>query len=135
MARRRTIDLAVKASDHPPAAWIHREAKVGSHVTVRVGGDFYFDDDKIDCVSNFLFVAGGIGITPLHSIMRHAIDLKNGGCGNAGKLRLLYSAKTLDEMIFEKSLRELKERELLRYRLCLTGSHQAHMRHQDVHSE
>ena len=89
MARRRTIDLAVKASDHPPAAWIHREAKVGSHVTVQVGCDFYFDDDKIDCVStlsNFLFVAGGIGITPLHSIMRHVIDLKNGGSDDAGKI-------------------------------------------------
>ena len=60
-------------------------------------------------LSNFLFVAGGIGITPLHSITRHVIDLKKGGSRDAGKLRLLYSAKTLDEMIFEKSLRELKE--------------------------
>ena len=60
-------------------------------------------------LSNFLFVAGGIGITPLHSITRHVIDLKIGGSRDAGKLRLLYSAKTLDEMIFEKSLRELKE--------------------------
>ena len=50
--------MAVKESNQPPAVWIHREAKACSHVTIRVGADFYFDDEKIDALtlSNFLFV-------------------------------------------------------------------------------
>ena len=37
-------DFAVKASDHPPAAWVTNVAKLGDVVFVRSGGSFHLDD-------------------------------------------------------------------------------------------
>lgn len=36
------LELAVKASGHPPAAWVTRQAKVGDRVQMRVGGTFVY---------------------------------------------------------------------------------------------
>ena len=36
------VELAVKASPHPPAAWVTNEAKVGDRVQLRVGGEFVY---------------------------------------------------------------------------------------------
>lgn len=36
------LELAVKASAHPPAAWVTRQAKVGDRVQMRVGGEFVY---------------------------------------------------------------------------------------------
>ena len=41
--------------------------------------------------------------------MRHAVDLKNGGSRATRKLRLLYSTKTLDEIIFDREVSERNE--------------------------
>ena len=59
------LDLAVKASAHPPAAWCTRSAKVGDRVAIQVGGKFVLREAEAA-----LFVAGGVGISPLYGMLR-----------------------------------------------------------------
>ena len=54
---------------------------------------------------NFLFVAGGIGIAPLRSMIRQAVLLRQ-----PGKLRLLYSARSPDDFAYLPELRALARR-------------------------
>jgi len=49
----------------------------------------------------FVFIAGGTGIAPLRSMMRHALTLPHRNIG------LFYSARTPDEFAYEKELRGL----------------------------
>ncbi len=72
------LNLAVKYSDWPPANWLHRTAKVGDEVAVRIGGDFHYPDETTDQlgVHDVLLIAGGVGINPLASIFFHIHDIK-----------------------------------------------------------
>ena len=54
------LDLAVKASAHPPAAWCTRSAKVGDRVAIQVGGKFVLREAEAA-----LFVAGGVGLVAI----------------------------------------------------------------------
>jgi NAD(P)H-flavin reductase len=49
----------------------------------------------------FVFIAGGTGIAPLRSMMRHALTLPHRNIG------LFYSARTPDEFAYEQELRSL----------------------------
>jgi ferredoxin-NADP reductase len=40
------IELAVKRSTHPPAAWVHASAKPGVDVQMQVGGSFVYDAEE-----------------------------------------------------------------------------------------
>ena len=98
------LELAVKFSDHPPAFWIHTECKVGSHVAVRVGGNFFYKETNN---KNVLLVAGGVGINPLLSILRHRRDLYKKHQNDTYNTALLYSAKTHQHLIFEDVIRQI----------------------------
>jgi ferredoxin-NADP reductase len=91
-----TLQLAIKFSKHPPALWMHEQAKVGSELSLRVGGDWYYDVET-DCKEfqaktsatpstkkqkkydssahvvqrqrHVLLIAGGIGVGPLQSML------------------------------------------------------------------
>ena len=67
-----SIGLAIKLDegDHPVTNWLHREARVGDTVEISLGGDFYYTPDMDGPI---VLIAGGIGLTPLMSIVR-AID-------------------------------------------------------------
>eukprot|EP00118_Oscarella_pearsei_P010651 m.66539 g.66539 ORF g.66539 m.66539 type:complete len:265 (+) comp35392_c0_seq2:124-918(+) len=132
LASQGIIRLAVKASDHPPAAWVHQKATVGSLVTLRPGGDFCFDLESNEKPLDLMFLAGGIGINPLYSIIQHAAEIRQGG-GAVGKLRLLYSAKSIDELIFRNSLEDFDARGLLQCKYCITGAHEEHAGADDIH--
>lgn len=108
------IELAVKYSEHPPAFWIHNECHVGDKVQVRVGGSFYFDPLYGNAnMPDLLLIAGGVGINPLYSIVRHVAD----NCSDlqvqenyTGKTMVLFSAKSTDELLFKDSLLEMSSR-------------------------
>ncbi len=102
------LELAVKASDHPPAAWVTREAKVGDRVHMRVGGEFVYaapaavPDGR---VQQLLFIAGGVGINPLYGMIR---QLHRGTKPiTATRVVLLYSAGVVDELVFRAELDDL----------------------------
>ena len=66
-------------------------------------GGFTFPDTPTE--RDFLFIAGGTGIAPLRSMIRHAH-----ATGLAGSYRLLYSARTPDEFAYLTELRGMARR-------------------------
>lgn len=83
------------------------QCTVGSHVAMRVGGDFFFDPSPSEPSLNLLLVAGGVGINPLYSILAHSSDLlhlnhaSGGRDYNIGSVHLCYSAKNTQELLFK----------------------------------
>ncbi|XP_066972457.1 oxidoreductase NAD-binding domain-containing protein 1-like [Macrobrachium rosenbergii] len=117
LTEQRTIDLALKYSDWPPTLWMHEQCKVNSKVEVRVGGNIYYDPVEgggQEGAHDLLLVAGGVGINPLSSIYRHADDLHKPfrkdkeGC-LPGRVSLLCSAKTKEELLFKPTLDAIAE--------------------------
>lgn len=113
LQREGVIELAVKYSKHPPAHWVHTMCTAGSHVAMRVGGDFFFHPLPSDPSVDLLLVAGGVGINPLYSILLHATDLlhlnrvSGGRDYNIGSAHLCYSAKNTQELLFKHSIIEV----------------------------
>ncbi|VFV31064.1 oxidoreductase nad-binding [Lynx pardinus] len=112
LKQERMIELAVKYANHPPALWIHNQCTLDSEVAVRVGGEFFFDPQPADASRNLVLIAGGVGINPLLSILRHAADLHrdraNKGSGyEVGTIKLFYSAKNTSELLFKQNILDL----------------------------
>jgi ferredoxin-NADP reductase len=59
-----------------------QQAVPGDSVKVKVGGSFTFAESDIQ--EPLLFFAGGIGITPIISMLKHAIDLSVDACNVPG---------------------------------------------------
>lgn len=66
-------------------------------------GSFVFPEHPRE--RRFLFIAGGTGIAPLRSMIRHAVL-----SGIAGRLRLLYSARTPTDFAYLPELRAMARR-------------------------
>ncbi|XP_013796865.1 oxidoreductase NAD-binding domain-containing protein 1 isoform X1 [Apteryx mantelli] len=103
------LELAVKRAVHPPAHWIHTECTLDSEVALRVGGDFFFDPQPGDPPVKLVLIAGGVGINPLFSILLHVADLheyqESKGYGyKMGTVKLYYSAKNTNELLFKKNI-------------------------------
>lgn len=103
------LELSVKYGKFPPTHWVHTECCGGEEVQIRVGGDFFYDpfSDKTEAEADLLLVGGGVGINPLVSILCEytdlltAANLENGSDIKPGKVHLLYSAKTEEELVFK----------------------------------
>ncbi|KKZ63441.1 hypothetical protein EMCG_02252 [[Emmonsia] crescens] len=70
------IELAVQESpSNPPAAWLWRpqDEILGQELGVRVGGSFIWPppDIPLEDIGRAVFVAGGVGINPLISMISH----------------------------------------------------------------
>ncbi|KAE8549164.1 hypothetical protein EYB25_007679 [Talaromyces marneffei] len=128
------VELAVQQSpSNPPAAWLWRpHAEIlGSELTVRVGGSFVWPPAPVrtDQIHKIVFVAGGVGINPLISILSHlteeqtanpTIPLPERSPNNPLHIRFLYSTqipassapdeKTLDQILFLSRLRNIVQR-------------------------
>ena len=100
-AEQTTFSLAVKRddSDHPVTNWLHEDAQVGDKVEVALGGDFFYEPDESESV---VLIAGGIGLTPLMSIVRSVNEL-----AARTRLTLVYSASTPDELLFRDELESI----------------------------
>ncbi|XP_070565969.1 oxidoreductase NAD-binding domain-containing protein 1-like isoform X2 [Ptychodera flava] len=106
------LTLAVKFSRHPPAFWVHKKCKVDSQVSIRVGGNFYYDPKPSDPTADILLIAGGVGINPLYAMLLHVADLhealaKGENVHKPGKVTMLYSARSEAELIFKDDIVKL----------------------------
>ena len=99
-----SIRLAVKHddSDHPVTNWLHDEARVGDVVEVSLGGDFIYTPDE---ARSIVLIGGGIGMTPLMSIVRAVDEL-----ARLTRLNLVYSASSPDELLFRRELESIAAR-------------------------
>ncbi|KAM6958924.1 oxidoreductase NAD-binding domain-containing protein 1 [Aplochiton taeniatus] len=110
LQREGVIELAIKYTNHPPAQWVHTTCTVGSHIAMRVGGDFFFDPLPSEPPVDLLLVAGGVGINPLYSILLHVADLLRlnhataGRSYSIGSTHLCYSSKNTQELLFKKTI-------------------------------
>lgn len=110
------LDLAIKFSTWPPAYWLHTQAKIGSKVAFRVGGEFHYPNKTIeaalknndDSSHDILLVAGGVGINPLASIFFHISEIEKERQKKNQKsicrVNMLYSSKTKQELIFRDKI-------------------------------
>ena len=109
LEKHRLIELAVKKSDHPPAHWVHSKCQIGDNVSLKVGGDFFYDITSKNS-KELLFIAGGVGVNPLYSMIQEIYEsLRDGQLDNNLKVKLLYSASTLDELIFKDEIVSMTE--------------------------
>jgi ferredoxin-NADP reductase len=106
--KNRFLEVAIRYTAKPSVAkWLHEHARPGDEAFIRFGGDFYYQSST--AARRILLIAGGVGISPLYSILQHAMDENRiRGRHPYGhwpiSIGLLYSFKTEAEGLFKKSL-------------------------------
>ena len=106
---RKPYSIASSPEDARQHGWIElligvgADGSAGPHVTLEAGhlvdvegplGAFAFPDAPAE--RHFVFVAGGTGIAPLRSMLRHVLS----GSLDTERIGLLYSARTPDDFAF-----------------------------------
>mmetsp|Transcript_10555 Transcript_10555/g.64861 ORF Transcript_10555/g.64861 Transcript_10555/m.64861 type:complete len:301 (+) Transcript_10555:1745-2647(+) len=102
-----TFDVAVKRGRTDPTRWLHEAAGVGDDVYVRVGGEFVVRDEE--WTRPRLYVAGGIGLTPLLAMLRDTWS-RTKGPADVCRSHLVYSASTVDELAFRGDLEAMQRK-------------------------
>jgi len=102
-----TFDVAVKRGRTDPTRWLHEAAGVGDDVYVRVGGEFVVRDEE--WTRPRLYVAGGIGLTPLLAMLRDTWS-RTKGPADVCRSHLVYSASTVDELAFRRDLEAMQRK-------------------------
>ncbi|PGH01814.1 hypothetical protein GX51_04994 [Blastomyces parvus] len=118
------IELAVQESpSNPPAAWLWRpqDEILGQELAVRVGGSFIWPprDVPLEEIGRVVFVAGGVGINPLISMISH-IFKNPSTLPHSPAIHVLYStrfptapkadedvSKHMDQILFFPRLRSI----------------------------
>ena len=92
------IELAIqKSPSNPPAAWLWRpnESILGSELQVRVGGSFTWPPAQFQAeerkLKRAVFVAGGVGINPLMSILSQLVI--NRDANDDFEVKFLYTTR------------------------------------------
>jgi ferredoxin-NADP reductase len=90
-----------RLDDGEVSPYLVDEARPGDRLELRgpIGGYFVWDGDEPEPV---LLVAGGSGVVPLMAIARHRARV-----GGAAPMRLLYSSRTLADVIYREELDSL----------------------------
>ena len=85
--------------DGEVSPYLADDLRAGDEIEIRgpIGGYFVWPWQEI--VSPLLLVAGGSGVVPFRSILRHRADL-----GSTTPTRLLYSARSLEDVIYRAEL-------------------------------
>lgn len=100
----------------PSGRWGHKFDRIARGQQVAVDGpfgSFVYPDSPGQ--KHLLFIAGGTGIAPIRSMIAHAI-----GTGLAGRLKLLYSARTPEDFAYLSELRGMVRRGQIELRLHAT---------------
>ncbi len=99
------LTLAVKASRHPPAVYCH-QAKVGDTIQMVAGGKFTLE--IASSCKHLIFLAGGVGINPLYSMLQEWREMQDNGEYKDVKASLLYSAASESELAFMEDIKSLR---------------------------
>ncbi len=97
------IDLTVeRIPDGEVSTYMHDVLQPGDHIEVRgpIGGYFVWDPESVEPL---LLIAGGSGVVPLMSMLRHRRAV-----GNSAPARLLYSSRTVDDVLYHDELEKLR---------------------------
>lgn len=97
------IDFTVeRIEDGEVSTYMHDVLVVGDQIEVRgpIGGYFVWEASMGGSV---LLVAGGSGVVPLMSMIRHRLAV-----GSTAPMQLLYSSRTPEDVIYSRELTELQ---------------------------
>jgi NAD(P)H-flavin reductase len=123
------LDLAVQKSPmNPAAAWLWQEQSqiINREIQVRVGGSFVWPPPcPTEKAQHVLFVAGGVGINPLISMVKHFVATDNW----PKRVTFLYASKVTqgsdgtEEILFQSDLEDAVKASngKMTLRLFLTG--------------
>ena len=97
------IEVAVKlAPELKLTEYLHNSSKIGDEVFIsQAQGDVYLTNH---ISGSYVFIAGGVGITPLYSMIQHILANQP-----QTPMTLIYSISTPEEFLFEKELRSLEK--------------------------
>jgi ferredoxin-NADP reductase len=102
------IDLTVeKIDDGEVSPYLHDIVTVGDQVELRgpIGGYFVWEASN---AIPLLLIGGGSGVVPLMSMLRHRAAARSNGSRPAlPPARLLYSSRTIDDIIYRDELDQL----------------------------
>lgn len=98
------VELAVKRiPDGQASVYLHDRVAIGDQVTLDGGfGEFYYHEGM---GNSLVLVAGGIGITPLMSMIRYVDE-----AGLDVSVKLLYSSSSPSELVFRQELEAIAVR-------------------------
>jgi ferredoxin-NADP reductase/DMSO/TMAO reductase YedYZ heme-binding membrane subunit len=98
------IELTIKREENGHVSrFLHDKLMTGEGIAISApAGRFTFDADSSDSV---LLLAGGVGITPVMSMLRELTDRSW-----PGKIDLVFSVRSPNDIIFEEELRYLTPR-------------------------
>ncbi|MCL2673745.1 MAG: FAD/NAD(P)-binding protein [Defluviitaleaceae bacterium] len=74
--------------------------EVGSEVTIRGPYGNAFPVDTVLPKQDLLFIAGGIGLAPVRSVINYVFDKR----GEYGKVDILYGARSKDDLVFKEEI-------------------------------
>uniref|UniRef100_A0A915J7J7 Oxidoreductase NAD-binding domain-containing protein 1 n=1 Tax=Romanomermis culicivorax TaxID=13658 RepID=A0A915J7J7_ROMCU len=100
-----SFSIAVKYVTDSPAQWCH-DATINTQAYVRIGGDFYFEPEQDFSTEHLVFVAGGVGVNPIHSILKQCLYTDNLITHTCRTYRLLYGAQNEAELLFKTDFME-----------------------------
>jgi ferredoxin-NADP reductase len=105
-----------RLDDGEVSPYLVDELRVGDELELRgpIGGYFVWDDALRGVA---VLIAGGSGIVPFRSMLRHAVATES-----AAVVRVLYSARSLEDVIYRDELTRLAARDQIEVRLALTRS-------------
>ena len=74
--------------------WLH-QMDIGQQITIRgpYGRPFPVDDELLG--KDLLFIAGGVGLAPLHSVINYVLDNRK----NYGKVDIVYGSRSKDDLL------------------------------------
>jgi ferredoxin-NADP reductase/phytoene dehydrogenase-like protein len=100
-AERGFVDIAVRHEDGGlGSTFLHRELSPGEALRLSgPAGDFSVDMDRDLGRGHLLLIAGGVGITPLISVLAAAAEL-----GHGGRVTLLASFRSEEESLFRSEI-------------------------------
>lgn len=75
-------------------------------MSIRIGGDYYYDPPPAEPIRDLLFIAGGIGINPILSMIRHHafLQTQRNQSSMSPVCQLLYSARNRSDLVFHVSI-------------------------------
>jgi ferredoxin-NADP reductase len=102
--QRAFVELTVKREDHGVVSrFLNEKLAVGDLVSVSGPfGSFTFTGTDADSI---VLIAGGVGITPMMSVLRYLTDK-----AWPGEIFLLYGARSTDEFLFRDEIERLERR-------------------------
>jgi ferredoxin-NADP reductase len=97
-----SVEISVKTGDNHVTRHIHEKARFGDTLYIDGGqGAIYYTRGMGD---RLVLIAGGIGITPIISILRYADEARD------VHATLLYSAATADELLYLHEIESIQRR-------------------------